>query len=403
MKSKKTRAVAGSLYERYGAHLTWPARFAIVIPIDIADIIVDALFFWIPLVHIVVNGIQIFVGWALLGPAGGLLQVLEFTLGFAPWTGALIGAFPLLTAACFVCYVAEQWKNAETERERRGVMWTIGSGVIGGVLGLVLWKNGFIGFWSIFLVGAGGILMRFALPSARTLPFSWRWTAGAGGGIIVALLALCQINLWVISDPEGFRDDAWTALIVDKDPRIAAAKKADRIGDAIDASGILQTADKIIRESRTALAGHITGKSKGKQDPTTQRPKIVDRKNEPAGGADRSSADDSTIGSRALAFVAENIIKPAELESVTGKKADEITPEMFQVMERLKLGKIAAKVYMFDFVLERAEKIREDKIAWLKALSVWLLLGIGLVASVSIAQYAQEKETIAPDEKPDLF
>lgn len=401
MHSKKAKETVETLHERFGAHLSWRMKFLLAIAIDLADILLAALFFWAPGIHIIVNAIQFFLGLSLFGITGGAVQMLELVVGLSPIIGAIIGVLPMLTIACVITYAMEH--KEETAPVNQPAMMSatevpsmeILISLVTLIVGTLLWWNNVIGFWSIFWLAGGAAGATFALRLARwgAIPdVAIRWT-GIASGVLLAIDIAGLAGFWLIFTPETYRMRAWEELQKNTffSLQVKAAKAADDAGKSIDLHlHKLGKGGSLTDLARNKLADVMAGK--GARPEEKEPPEVLIGEDEEPSGV-----------KKIFSWVGENIVRPGD-EEETGKKKQAAKKGLTAIEKKaagLGLGPMRTKLFASDAVLGKAQEMRDEDSAWFWTLLPWFggLFGFALVFGLI---QTRERNYVRPEPQAPL-
>lgn len=318
-------------------------------------------------------------GTALWG-SHGLLQAIEVGAGLIPGVGWIIDLLPMLFIAGLFARRREQEEEAGTRRvtpplpqEGVGLMVAVFlSGIVGLMVGIVLWWFEWIEVFSIIWVILGSSGAALVPPLARWIPVRRGLLVGIG----ILLLGIVAVNgslLVFWPGAESYRKHAWEKLIDEKDLRIFAMRQADKIGKAVDISALKDVPGSLIADARKNLAAALEKTGEGEPE---DEPYLV------------------SFGK----WLGKNIIKPEEKKKESPKPSPE--PKLLQKdVERLGLGPAQASLYRSDFVLERAKEMRENVVGWFRTAVIWLG---GLLAFIVIFGLLQNREATRTRIEPTI-
>lgn len=303
----------------------------------------------------------VFLG-AMLWGRTGLLQSVEFFSDFVPIIGPLTDFLPTLTIAGIICMrkqgKLESFNFSSTERGTQG-----GSMVTGAVLGAfsgflgggILWLSGYIDLPSVLLVILVCLVFGMLLMVFRSLRIPQGFWALLC--IVDALVLLAGIGGYIYftygTSADDYRDVAWQAVVEEKGPQITMARKLDELRDSfdIDIKAGAEKAKEVAKSTRETIAEKME-----KHD--FEVPVL-------------------NAASRWLA----QIVRPAE-PSAEKKAEDSVEEELQKAQQEVSIeqhkedvkrfgGPRQAKLYRSDFVLERANYVRNEKINLMESVCFW--------------------------------
>lgn len=373
---------------------TWPFGIRMAIAV-LWDFVVDTplrIAAWFIPVPFVVEAIRfpldviLALGALMLWGSPGLLQTGGIIIGFVPIVGRAVDLLPILTIAGFVARrrgkedatehnATLEASHLSLEDSAMMIMVPFLTGLVGLIAGFILWWNGVIDFTSILWTTLCPAGAAFVLRLARSVPVPRGLLVGIGG-VAGGLLLIVGVGLGCFSillPAESYRETAWKEFVDAKDFRIIAATQADKIGKVVDITALEQSAGSLVENARRKLAEKLEG---GAQTPEEEEPYAV------------------SVGK----WLSRNVIAPKPPDKKM--EAQKTKPEPAALKKdigRLQLGPARASLYRSDFVLKRAEEMRENTVWWFRTAAFWLIGILGFVVTFGLLQNReQNRERIEP-------
>ncbi len=340
------------------------------------------------------------LGALMLWGSPGLLQTGGIVLGFIPIVGRAIDLLPILTIAGFIARrrghenMAQQNETPEASQisleDSTMIVVPFLTGLVGLVLGLILWWNGAIDFTSIIWVTLCPAGAAFMLRLARMVPIP-RQLLISVGVIAGALLLLDTIVLGFFGiwwTPESYRRVAWQEL--QKETSFAllvkTAKAADSVGKAINAKDLAGAGGSLATQARNRLADFLEGKKS--QEHEEEPPEML-----------AGSEDEESSKSRRIAGWLGQLVRsePPKKDVKSAEQKADLTA-IQKDAARLGFGHMQSRLYASDTVLEKAQEIRSTTTSWLWTAAMWLAGILGFVVIFGLLQnQEQNRERIEPE------